>query len=777
MIAWLSRLARRVRLRWRAAADHLRHRLESRVTVSFLAFVLAVGGVAETLIYRQAADTVSQTAYDRLSSLSARRESDVHAWVKRQRDQLAFMATLAEVRTAAERLASQRPEGSDGAATRSELVRLLDRARRLGLNATDVEVIAAIGGRVLASTDSSATGEYRISDPYFTEGRRGPSIQKIYPSARTGRPMLTISAPLGRPGGPPAAVLAAHLDLQQLEELLPQSGTGYPVEFYLVNRFGEFVSASRFGRSEFRRGVHSAGITDALAGRRGIGRYRNYDGLPVMGAYVWLEDVELALMVELPEREAFAALRRMLLFQIITFLAAVTVLALGVRALARRVTQPIVLASAAAERLSRGDFTAEAPVTTADEVGALALAFNSMTSRLRTVYRDLEGQVLATRVALDALRQNEAMVHGIIDNSTTLVLVTDAEERCILVNRRFAELFARTREQCDGRPLRDVVPDASASLIEELLRTVAVSGRVADREWALETEEGVRTFVAACFPVHQGDGFPVTIGLIATDVTERRRAEDERREFEANVQHAQKLESLGVMAGGIAHDFNNILSAILTNATIGLAELHDPAEVRSALEQIAAASRRAADLTRQMLAYAGKGLARREAIDLHALITEMSTLSRLSVSKKVEFTMELVAGTPEIIGDPAQMSQVLLNLFINAGDAIGESGGRIVIHTERLPTLPEELLQHWMGEAPGGDSFVLLTVQDNGRGMDEATRQRIFEPFFTTKATGRGLGLSAVLGIVKGMGGALTVESAPRQGTRFTLAFRAAPAA
>ncbi len=754
----------------------VRSSLEIRVAVSFLAVSLVVAIGTETVAYLQAARTVRQTVYDRLSSVGTRRESDVHEWVKSQQNFVGFIAGLPSVVADAERvIAARRTLGSR---TRSPVDRdlhaLLDTAIARGLAASRIEVLAAEGGLVVASTDSATIGEYRVTDPYFVEGLRSSYIQKMYPSPVTGRPMLTVAAPLRRPDGRSIGVVAAHLDLQVLEDMLPQGGTGYPVEFYLVNRFGEFVSAARFGRAEFRRGIQSFGISQALADRRGIGEYRNYEGRPVMGAYAWLPDIDVALMVELPEREAFAAIRRMLFLQSGIFLSGLLMLAYATRTVSRRVIRPILTTAEAAKRLAAGDFDVQAPVITDDEVGMLAVSFNEMTARLRMLYRDLQGQVDATRVALDALRQNEALVTGIIDTSATIVLVMDLDRRCVLVNRRFEELFGMSRESSEGRPILEVLPAGPAALVGEASQAVIDAQKVIDREWTMETTEGTRSFLAACFPVRDPRGLTTAVGVIATDVTDRKRAEDERREFEANVQHAQKLESLGVMAGGIAHDFNNILSAISSNTAVALSALDDPQEVKESLEHIQTASRRAADLTRQMLTYAGRGVSKHEAIDLNDRVRELEKLARMSMSKKIQFDLHLAEGPLWLSGDSAQLTQVVLNLFINAGDAIADSNGLIAVTTTRIPALSPKLAEAWMGDPPGPGPFVVLSVQDNGRGMDEATRQRIFEPFFTTKSTGRGLGLSAVLGIVKGLGGALTVQSELRRGTLFTIAFRAA---
>ena len=235
------------------------------------------------------------------------------------------------------------------------------------------------------------------------------------------------------------------------------------------------------------------------------------------------------------------------------------------------------------------------------------------------------------------------------------------------------------------------------------------------------------------------------------------------------------------MAGGIAHDFNNLLSAILGNTELAResldragAGLRDGAEdLKVSLDQIAAAGRRAAELTRQMLAYAGRASLRRDVVDARALVNDIVPLVRAAQSKKVLFVVEPMPDPIWVELDPAQLSQVLLNLLTNAAEAVGATTGTVTLsmHT----TTPR-------GDATLGlptEQWIRLVVEDDGPGIPEAMRARIFDPFFSTKGSGRGLGLSAVRGIVHSLGGELAVHSSPGNGTRFEIALHgaAAPAA
>jgi PAS domain S-box-containing protein len=260
----------------------------------------------------------------------------------------------------------------------------------------------------------------------------------------------------------------------------------------------------------------------------------------------------------------------------------------------------------------------------------------------------------------------------------------------------------------------------------------------------------------------------------ARDVTDRIRAEEERSKLEAQMREVQKLESLGVLAGGIAHDFNNILMAILGNADLALLNLSPASPVRQNLEEITRASQRAADLCRQMLAYSGKGRFVVGRYDLSEIVREMAQMLEVSVTKKASLRYSFARELPPVEVDVTQLRQIIMNLITNASEALGDDSGVISIATGVMACDRAYLAESYLDDNLPEGNYVYLEVSDTGLGMDAETRSRIFDPFFTTKFIGRGLGLAAVLGIVRGHMGAIKVYSEPGQGTTIKVLLPAA---
>ena len=378
-------------------------------------------------------------------------------------------------------------------------------------------------------------------------------------------------------------------------------------------------------------------------------------------------------------------------------------------------------------------------------------------------------------------REGEARYRAISQASCDLISELDAEGRPTYVGPSSEEILGYSPDEALAlEPWSLIHPDD-----EERIRARLASEFLGEHE----LEPGHRKQQMYEFRVRHRDGHWVwleTLGLtyaradgqrrylaVSRDVTERRRAEQERRELEESLQRAQKLESLGVLAGGIAHDFNNLLTPILGEAGLALSDLPEASPVRDRLRKIQRAARRAAALTSQMLAYAGQQPLRVELLDLSKLVDEMQELVSSSVAGKTALDVRLDRDLPAVEAEAAQLSQVVMNLITNAAESLVDGAGRITVRTGvvKIETPPAGLL---FAETLGTGPHVHIEVADTGAGMDAETRARIFEPFYTTKFAGRGLGLAAVAGIVRAHRGAIEVESEPGVGTRIRVLLPAA---
>jgi signal transduction histidine kinase/CheY-like chemotaxis protein len=263
----------------------------------------------------------------------------------------------------------------------------------------------------------------------------------------------------------------------------------------------------------------------------------------------------------------------------------------------------------------------------------------------------------------------------------------------------------------------------------------------------------------------------------ARDVSQAREAEHERLRLERQMQEAQRLESLGLVTGGVAHDFSNLLTVILGNVRLALAELPAAHALRPRLERALAAAEHGAGLTEQMLVYAGRASQAQKPVNLSALVEDMLDLARATLPAHVQLRAALA---PEVWvqGDETQLRQVVLNLVANAGEALGGRPGRVDLTTELAYAGAADLAGAQNGSSLAPGLYAVLEIADDGPGMDPNTRERVFEPFFSTKLSGRGLGLAAVLGIVRGHRGAVGVATEPGRGCSFRVLLpRAAEAA
>lgn len=375
-------------------------------------------------------------------------------------------------------------------------------------------------------------------------------------------------------------------------------------------------------------------------------------------------------------------------------------------------------------------------------------------------------------VAHRTLQESEDRLRVIFDESPFGQIVVDPETlRICHFNRAAHQSLGYEPDEFGRLSVRDFDVADDLSTMQERVRLIRQEGG-SSFETVHRTRQGDLRNVMVYAKLVSIAGKPYVQSTFR-DITEQKRLESEKLEMERRLLHTQKLESLGVLTGGIAHDFNNLLAAIMGNLDLSLLKLPDESSVRASLEQSYQACQRAADLIRQMLAYSGQGTFEKRWIDLSELVQHNAELLRTSIPRTINIVSDTPAELPLIMADPGQIQQVVMNLITNAAEAIGERQGMISISTGVADCTADYLVMSRLEQKPEPGRFVWLEVSDDGAGMDDTVMMRIFEPFFTTKFTGRGLGMSAVLGIIRSHAGAIMLESSPGRGTRFRVLFPA----
>jgi len=565
----------------------------------------------------------------------------------------------------------------------------------------------------------------------------------------------------------------------------------------------------------------AAALTAGESGMDLIG-YRGYRGVPVVGVWRWYPDKGYGVAAEIDVDEAyemFGSMRAMLfavlLVMILVFMAMVLLMeglnrragkALGLsearyRQLFNLIPDAIVVHSDAkiiycnpaavkmfaassedeligrgaldlvhpddrqrvAERISRVN---RAGIEDMQEECLLRVDGTSFMAEVEgCAFLDAEGLDAVLVVARDIsdrklVEQERERLRVAVEQTPEGIMIADAKGDILYANPGAASMTGRSLQELDGMS----AAQARGGSVGDATYVDIVSSLQAGESWYGEFilirpggESRIIERRVTPVIVHGKTQYHVSVDR---DITEERQQQEQ-------MEHTQRLESLGVLAGGIAHDFNNILSAIMGNASMAATKTVGQADTTKHLKRIENASQRAAELCRQMLAYSGKGKFVVRPINLSLMLKDIGKLLEVSVTKFAELHVDLAVDLPAVQADVTQLQQVIMNLVINASDAIGEQSGSITLRTGIKRVEAGQCEQTYTGELLNEGEYVFLEVRDTGCGMNADIRKKLFDPFYSTKFTGRGLGMSAVLGIVRGHHGAITVESEPGEGSCF----------
>lgn len=373
--------------------------------------------------------------------------------------------------------------------------------------------------------------------------------------------------------------------------------------------------------------------------------------------------------------------------------------------------------------------------------------------------------------AIETIKKAEERYRELFENANDIVYTHDLTGRFTSINKAGTNITGYSYDEVAKLNVFDLVAKEYHEEVKKKIREKLEGASSTKYELEIVAKDGHHIHIEVSTRIIYENGKPVGIQGIARDITDRKKAEEERKKLELQLLHAQKLESLGILAGGIAHDYNNILVGIMGNAGLALSKLPEDSPIRSYIKRIEESAHRAAELTNQMLAYSGKGVIMPRLLNLSRLINEMQPLLTAVISKKATVEYKCPDDVPPIYGDAIQLHQVLMNLVTNASEALGETTGKIIIQISVVELTQEHIKESYFYEPVSSGKYVCLEVSDTGCGMDKETLTKIFDPFFSTKFTGRGLGLASVLGIVRQHKGTINVYSEPNKGTCFKVYF------
>lgn len=369
-------------------------------------------------------------------------------------------------------------------------------------------------------------------------------------------------------------------------------------------------------------------------------------------------------------------------------------------------------------------------------------------------------------------------IFRILEFSEDAIISVTESQTIVFFNRGAEALFGCSQSELLGEPLDRLIPESHIRAHQQQFQRF-LEGTIPSRLMAERSEVSGKRKDGAIFPAeasiskfeHEGQQI---LTIILRDITIRKQLEEKAMSLEKQMLQAQKMETLGVLAGGIAHDFNNFLTGIIGYAAIATSHLPADSPALSSIQMIESFAARASDFCRELLAYSGKARFVIEPVDLNGLIIEMGQLLGIGLARRARLTYTLAPALPPVNADATQIRQVIMNLITNAADAIGDREGEIVIATGATTWTRDKLRCFIADDDPPEGIYVTIDVSDTGGGMNDHTMAKIFDPFFTTKSTGRGLGLAALLGIVRAHHGAIKVSSEIGKGTTFRVLLPAA---
>ena len=642
-----------------------------------------------------------------------------------------------------------------------ELLAFENRFQELRLLGSDgTELIARSRGTIVLANELKNRAEDPVFKGPFSSGQ--PYFGSIYLASDTGEPLMTISVPIQSPiTGKTVGVFLGKARLKKIWELLASQPGRQGETIFILDDAGMVVAHPNpsvvLRRSLFTLPVNHTGFVV------GLGNEQVALGVTEIN----LGSHPLHVVAQRLESEVLALARNTLL--LITFLLLIslaTATYLSIKAI-NTITKPLRELAAVAREIKKGDLSRQMTYDKDDEVGELSIAFNAMTARLHLSFEEMAQEIEVRKQAEAALEEHRATLRQILDTIPQAIFWKDTESVYLGCNRVFAQAAGLSDpEMVRGKTDFDLPwPKEEAKAYragdQQVISTTKSKLHIIE---PLQRMDGNRIWIdTSKVPLRDVKGEVQGVLGVYADITEKIRAEEEKKDLEIQLRQAQKMESIGTLAGGIAHDFNNILSIIFGFTDMSMTE-DDAEKRRDDLGRVYKAAERARDLVQQILTFSRKTEQQQQPLQMALLVKEVLKMLRSSIPTTIDIRQNICSNAL-VMADPTQIHQVVMNLCTNAYHAMLESGGVLAVSLEEVDIGPDDY--DYIGLTAG--RYLKLDVGDTGCGIEPELQEKIFEPYFTTKGLGEGtgMGLAVVHGIVKSHHGHISLYSEPGKGTNF----------
>lgn len=704
----------------------LQRSLMARLLTYFLLLIILPLATIGYLSYNSGRQSIVNNVESHLESVSTLKEQELQNWVENLEHTMVWVAASPQVSNDAAILANHAPGDPQYLAAHESLVAELKRTTAMG-HISSVSLLDNPSGKIIASSDTTWEGEFREAELYFIQGKNDTYISEIFYSLTMGQPTMAISAPVKDSNGQLVGVLAAHANLEQLSELmLERSGLGETGETFLVNKSNLLITNTVFAPDgAFKKWIFGEGTEWALEGKNGVGLFVDYRGEPVIGAYRWIEDRQLALIAKQDQSEAFAPVTN-LRNTIATVAGLILVLAAGLGfLLARQITNPLSKLAEYARRVGMGDYTAEVEITGRNEVASVASDVRAMV-----------GQILATQ-------QQLLLTEDAVRSSPSGIAISDLNSNLTYVNPTFLEMWGYDKpEEVLGRPVTSFweEPDNAQRIIETLVTRTGteVAELVAKRKDGTDFIAEVRTSL-----VVNAEGQLVALTSSFNDITERTQIEERLLESE-------RLATLGQFSGNISHELRNPLGVIDSSAYYLKTKLKDADEkVHEHLDRIKASVTSSTTIIENLLNLTRMEEPKLTKLDLAAVTADAITTSKIPA--KVNIIQNFPEEEVPVNADQEQLRMTFKNIIKNAHEAMGGKG-TLTVTVSRI-----------------ADDQAEVSFTDTGTGIAVEDLEKVFQPLFSRKAKGIGFGLSIAKMVIDKHGGAIEAKSEPGKGATIVI--------